>query len=228
MTAERQNGDPPGRVILLHGLGRTALSLARLERAVAGAGYRVQAWRYPSRRHAIAELVAQFRRQLSGWAAAGGPVHFVGHSLGAILIRAGLIDPPPFPLGRIVMIAPPNNGVRLVRTFRNWPQLAALYGRPARELASGARWLRELGAPAAEIGVIAGDRRFHPLNPTSYLNALSGNRHAHDGTVEVASARLAAMADFLVVRANHTFICNHPEVIRETVHFLNSGKFRRD
>ncbi len=228
MTADPRNGGPPGRVILLHGLGRTARSLGRLERAVARGGYRVRAWRYPSRGHAIAELVEQFRRQLAGWAVGDGPVHFVGHSLGAILIRAGLIEPPPFQLGRIVMIAPPNDGVRLVATFRNWPQFATLYGRPTRELAAGARWLRELGAPAAEIGVIAGDRRFHPLNPTSYMNALIGNDHAHDGTVEVASARLGAMADFLVVRANHTFICDHPEVIRQTVHFLDTGRFRRD
>ncbi len=228
MTAERQDGAPPGLVILLHGLGRTARSLARLERAFAGAGYRVEAWPYPSRRHAIAELVAQFRRQLAGWAAGDGPVHFVGHSLGAILIRAGLIEPAPFPLGRIVMIAPPNDGVRLVRNFRNWPVLAALYGRPARQLAAGTRWLAELGAPAAEIGVIAGDRRFHPLNPTSYMNALVGNHDAHDGTVEVASTRLAGMADFVVVGANHTFICNHPEVIRQTVHFLDTGRFRHD
>ena len=126
------------------------------------------------------------------------------------------------------MIAPPNDGVRLVRTLSDWPRFAALYGRPTRELAAGARWLRELGAPAAEIGVIAGNRRFHPLNPTSYMNAMIGNDRDHDGTVEVASARLAAMADFLVVPASHTFICDHPEVIRQTIHFLGTGRFRRD
>ena len=217
----------PGRLIVLHGLGRTARSLRRIERAAARAGYRVEPWRYQSRRHGIAELVARFREKFTDWAGGEGPVHFVGHSLGAILIRAGLIEPTPFPLGRIVMIAPPNNGVQLIRAFRNWPQLAVLYGRPIRELAAGARWLRELDQPATEIGVIAGDRRFHPFNPTSYMNALIGKDRDHDGTVEVASTRLDTMTDFLVVRASHTFICDHPEVIRQTVNFLDTGKFRR-
>ncbi len=33
------------------------------------------------------------------------------------------------------------------------------------------------------------------------------------------------MRDFLVVPANHTFICNHPETIRQTITFLRNGSF---
>jgi hypothetical protein len=49
----------------------------------------------------------------------------------------------------------------------------------------------------------------------------------HDGTVAVTSTRLEGMADFLVVDAHHTFICRHPEVIRATLSFLQSGRFSR-
>ena len=226
MTAAPQSARGP--VILLHGLGRTRRSLARLRRALARAGYRPEVWCYPSRRHRIAELVEMFRRQLPDWAGGDGPVHFVGHSLGAILIRAGLVEPPPFALGRIVMIAPPNNGVQLIRKFRRWPTLATLYGVATHDMAAGNRWLGNLGVPAAEIGVIAGDRRFHPLNPSAYMNALIGNDRPHDGTVEVDSTRLAGMTDFLVVGANHTFICDHPEVARQMLSFLDTGRFARD
>ena len=225
MTTAQQSGRGP--VILLHGLGRTRHSLARLTRAIGRAGYRPEIWCYPSRRHRIADLVEMFRRHLPNWAG-DGPVHFVGHSLGAILIRAGLVEPPPFALGRIVMIAPPNNGVQLIRKFRRWPMLATLYGVPTRDMAAGNRWLGGLGVPPTEIGVIAGERRFHPLNPSAYMNALIGNDRPHDGTVEVASTRLAGMADFLVVGANHTFICDHPEVVRQTLNFLDIGRFARD
>ena len=108
------------RVVLLHGLGRTRRSMRRLRIALRAAGYQPLSWGYHSRRHRIAEHVAHFRGRLEELAGAEEPVHFVGHSLGALIIRGALPEPSesaPFPLGRIVMIAPPNHGADVAERF---------------------------------------------------------------------------------------------------------------
>lgn len=214
-------------VILVHGLSRTCFSMRHLRRAAEAAGFETQCWGYPSRRHGVRELVRSFRRHLLRLGGRSGRVHFIGHSLGAILIRAALLEPVPFRIGRVIMLAPPNRGVGLVERLAHLGFLQHLFGRPSAELGPGSRFLRRLGTPAAEIGVIAGSRRFHPCNPTSWLNLALNPAAETDGTVELASTRLPGMRDFLVVEANHSFIIADAEAIAATVAFLRDGAFPR-
>ena len=213
------------RVVLLHGLSPLPFALRPLQSALCRAGFRPLPWRYPSRRHDVATLVRRFRAWLAMFEGATAPIHFVGFSLGAILIRAGLGQPVDFPLGRVVMIAPPNDGANLVARLRHLAWLSHIYGRPALEFTRGDPWLGRLPTPACPIGVIAGTRRLHAANPNSWLNALLGNAEAHDGTVEVASTQLAGMRDFTTVDATHTLITRHPETIRQVIGFLRDGRF---
>jgi triacylglycerol lipase len=154
--------------------------------------------------------------------------HFIGHSLGGLICRAGLMEPVGFPLGRLVMIASPNRGVRIVQRLQKLPLLSGLprlFGKPALELGRDAAWFGQLGLPPVEIGVIAGTRGFHPLNPSSWLNTLVGNEGRHDGTVELDSAMLPGMQDFMSVDLAHTFICDDDRVIAATLNFLKQGSF---
>src|SRR5690606_23546548 len=133
-------------------------------------GYDVLNWDYPSRRHAFPELVAQFRL-LCGSLGDGPRTHFVGHSLGGLILRAGLCEPLGFPAGRLVLLGVPNRGALSVTRLqaRPWSRaLPGLLGRPARELYRDAPWLAALGTPPLETGVIVGTRRFHPLNPSAW------------------------------------------------------------
>jgi hypothetical protein len=81
--------------------------------------------------------------------------------------------------------------------------------------------------PPCRFGVIAGTRSFHPLIPTSYYSSLVREPGTHDGTIQVTETELAGMADFLTVPANHTFIMDHPDAIRQTIHFLREGGFAK-
>ena len=222
-----------GLVVLVHGLGRTHRSMRNLASEVERAGYRALNWGYAGRRHELDELIAMLRRTLAGIAPSeedggGGKVHFVTHSLGGLLVRGALKHPAAIPAGRIVMIAPPNHGVRVAGGFASSWILRWLYGKPILDLAGAAPDLDRLGTPEAEIGIIAGMRRFHPLNPTSYFNAFAGAGADHDGTVELERTKLAGMADFIAVEAHHTFICGEPEVARQTLAFLETGAFDHD
>ncbi|MFM8769294.1 MAG: hypothetical protein ACKOD9_16585 [Rubrivivax sp.] len=163
-----------------------------------------------------------------------GRVHFVGHSLGAVLLRGVLARPQPFPVGRVVMLAPPNAGVSLLQRGELRRLARLLYGRPALELAPGSTALRDLPdlpgrpGPGAETGVIAGSARFHPFNPSSYWHAvLRPHAPDHDGTVDVAATRLPGMRDFLVLPVNHSFMPDHPDVARQVLAFIATGAFAR-
>jgi len=73
--------------------------------------------------------------------------------------------------------------------------------------------------PTIGIGVITGNTSWDPL---SYL--IPGQS---DGKVSVESAKLKEMKDFLVVPFGHTFIMNHSIVMKQTLYFIEHGKFEK-
>jgi len=221
------------RIVLLHGLGRDTASLARLEAACIAAGYETLNWDYPSRAETIAQLLVRFRALCEQLAARPIVTHFIGHSMGGLLARAGLIAPVGFPLGRLVTIASPHRGSGIVARLRDTPLKPLLVwamGKPVLDLAPDAPWLQTLGWPDMEIGAIGGTSRFHPLTPASWLNALFGNKAVHDGTVELASAQPRgpdgwALTDYCTLDAGHSFMADKPRCIAAALAFVKNGRF---
>lgn len=206
-------------MVLLHGLGRSAYSMRRLETRLGAAGYRTHNLGYPSTRLAPAQLVAWLGRELERRCAAAPRVHFVGHSLGGILARAWLAEHALANLGRMVMLAPPNHGSELADLLGTSQLLRWALGPVAPQLGTGPDSLpNRLPAPHYEVGVIAGTR------PVNLLGAAL-IRGRSDGTVSVRSARLEGMTDFATVPASHTFIMESPRVARLVTAFLESGRF---
>jgi pimeloyl-ACP methyl ester carboxylesterase len=193
-----------------------------LERRLSDAGYRVHNLGYPRRADSIEEIVAEVHsRYLECCHQGGGRIHFVAHSLGALVIRAYLAEHPPANLGRIVMLAPPNGGSEIVDRFRSWRLFHALLGPMAPQLGTGPEDLpARLPVPNCDVGIIAGDRWINPVG--SFVLP-----PPHDGTVSVSRTHLAGMKDHLVVPHTHTFIMNSGRVAREIIHFLRHGLFER-
>jgi len=205
----------PETVVLLHGMGRTRLSLWVLEKRLQRAGFRTLNFPYSARNetldelsdalHAFVEKNVQTPRY-----------HFVAHSLGNIIIRNGFKKPYRAGLGRIVMLAPPNHPADLAKRLKDNPVYEWVHSDSGQKLASP-EFYRDLPAPPVEFGVIAGDRG-------QQLTFDEPN----DGIVTVAGTKLEGMKDWLLLHHTHTFMMNSRDTAEQCVHFLKHGMFRRD
>ncbi len=219
-------GQAPDCVVLLHGLARTAASMARLEEALTEAGFAVANIDYPSRKHAIKQLapLAMEKGLAACRSRRAETVHVVTHSLGGILVRYYLAehdlaehDLPE--LGRVVMLGPPNRGSQVVDKLAWVPGFGVWNGPAGFQLGTGKDSLpRQLGPARFAVGVIAGTRSLNPV----FSRFLPG---PDDGKVALESTKLAGMQDFLALPHTHTFMMRSTEVIRQTIFFLRNGRF---
>ena len=208
-------------VVLLHGLGRKARSMKKLEAALQDAGYATVNLDYPSRKkpigllahEAIPEGVDACRTQ------SAEQIHFVTHSMGAILVRYYLADSGIGELGRVVMLSPPNQGSQIIDKLEEFPGFAGMVGPAGLQLGTNGHSVPlKLGPANFEVGIITGDRSLNLI-----LSSLIPGKD--DGKVSIEGAKLEGMSDFLVLHKTHPRIMRSDEVIDQVIHFLTSGTF---
>jgi len=210
-------------VILLHGLGRSGRSLARLEAALAGQGYSVLNLDYPSLKYPIEYLAEEVLHPEVSRLAASSParLNFVTHSMGGIVVRYYLKHHDVPALGRVVMLAPPNQGSELADLFKKSALFNKFMAPAGRELGTDLDSLpRRLGGAHFDLGVIAGNTSRNPVNSL----ILDG---PDDGTVTVESTRMPNLTDFIVLPCSHNSIVRDKMAISQVIHFLRYGAFRR-
>lgn len=208
-------------VILLHGLGRTPLSMKRLECDLEKDNYRVVNLRYPSTRISIQDAANNWLENALQKQSTAPPakIHFVTHSLGGIVLRQYLSNHRIENLGRVVMLAPPNQGSELAdKLKKNW--LYRLTTGPAgQQLGTNDLSLpNQLGPAHFELGIIAGDRSLNPL----FSKWIPG---PDDGKVSVRSTQLSGMRDFLLIHHSHTWMMWNKQVNAAVIFFLKNGYF---
>lgn len=209
-------------VILLHGLARTAMSMNKMQRALIEAGFETANIDYPSRDLSIEELAPS--AVTDGLDACRskddiGRIHFVTHSLGGILLRQYLSIHEIGELGRVVMLAPPNQGSAAVDELSEVPGFDWLNGPAGRQLGKGDDSVPlRLGPANFELGVIAGNRSIDPITSAVLENP-------DDGRVSVEDTKLDGMDDFVVVEHSHAFMMRMGRPIELTIRFLKSGSF---
>jgi pimeloyl-ACP methyl ester carboxylesterase len=205
-------------VVLLHGLLRNPGSMEKIERALMACGYHVVNFGYPSTRESIMDSADRLNAEMKKLPP-GATVHFVTHSMGAIVVRYYLANYQAIPPARFVMIAPPNRGSSLARGLLRFSLFRWIFGRAGEEVAQVPRSLvSSLPAPRCEFGVIAGG-----LGNTVGLNPLIDGDD--DGTVTVEETRLEGMKDFVQVKGQHSLLLLQQRVVDNVLAFLQTGRF---
>jgi hypothetical protein len=201
------------RVLLIHGLARTPLSLLGLARDLRRSGHQTELVAYSGAVESFGGIVARVRRRLERAAHRGESYAVVGHSLGGIIVRAALDHwPPGLALPRhLVMLGTPNHVPRMARRFHRWWPYRLVNGQCGQLLAEPSFFAR-LPEPTVPTTVIAGTK--------SWPRALSPfGEVPNDGVVAVEETRLDSGAPLIELQASHTFMMNNRQV-RATVREL--------
>lgn len=206
-------------VILLHGLARSSRCMDRLEKALQQAGYHTVNIDYPSTSATVEALSISVIANALAQTESFDTVHFVTHSLGGMLLRYYLTKRHIPALGRVVMLAPPNQGSQLVDWLKRFRLFHCLLGPAASQLGTAKDSLvHQLPSASCELGVIAGNQAVNllcsPLLPKP-----------NDGTVSVENTKLAGMRDHITLPATHPLIMRNKQVIQQVLVFLRSGHF---
>lgn len=207
-------------VILLHGLARTSRSMNKLANALTTAGFSVDNCQYPSRQltieaHAQNVIIAALNRL-----PACDKIHFVTHSLGGIVLRYYLSQHTLAQLGRVVMLAPPNQGSEVVDNLKHWWLFRWFNGPAGQQLGTKESAItRQLPSADYELGIIAGSRSIN-----CYLSTFLPN--PNDGKVSVEATKLMGMTDHLTLPVSHSFMMRNKTVIEQTLLFIKNGQFK--
>lgn len=182
-------------------------------------GYIVYNWDYESRKFTIEELANQLNAFIQNLDIKDKKINFVTHSLGGIITRYYLKYFNLENLGRVVMLAPPNNGSEVVEVFKEQYWFYKYFGPASITLGTGEMSVpKSLGPVNFPLGIIAGSMSFlgfGMLLPT-------GN----DGIVSIESTKVEGMTEHLVLYTSHVGIVFRKDVIQYCTNFLKYESFK--
>lgn len=209
-------------VVLFHGLSRTCKSMRPLERFLEKEGYVLYNMNYPSLKFSFRDLIRYIDENLidKSLLKIYTKLHFVGHSMGGLLIRS-LLNRYTFPnLGRVVMLGTPNHGSEVANFISRFGFFRWLFGPCGTQLVQGLPQLQAyLGPICFELGIIADSKTTGPWG--SWLIDKD-----NDGRVSVESTRIKGMKDHIIIPTTHTRMLKDKRVMNQVLCFLKTGAFR--
>ena len=207
----KSGSDPDFPVILAHGLWVPGALMRPLAARLESAGFRCHTFSYLGTAHTMdahTERLVRFARDI-------GPAHFVGHSMGGLVVLETLTRFPELAAGRVVLLGTSARG--------------NFAGRRLARHAAG-RWMLGASAPlwherdsrwtrAERLGVIAGTR---PFGLGVLLGRLEG---PSDGVVAVEETAIEGMSERITLPVGHSQMLVSAKVSAQVAAFLAGGKF---
>jgi len=186
-----------------------------LERRLQRAGFTTRRVSYPSQARPWQQSVEILRREVEG--CASEQIHFVGHSMGGLVVSALLNDSPGIASGSVVTIGTPFNGSSVARNMLNYSPGRWLLGGAEPLLTSG---LRPRWCDTRSLHVIAG------TSGIGLPRMLFGKElgPVHDGVVSVDECTVKGVASMDTFSSNHTLLLVNQAVIERVVVLLKGSK----
>ncbi|MFP5408013.1 MAG: esterase/lipase family protein [Gammaproteobacteria bacterium] len=201
------------KLILIHGMGRTPLSMLRLRQRLRRAGHEAMVFGYSPTVETLQGTSGRLARLIER-RIGSAPYALVGHSLGTVIIRATLARL----AGRMPVVcfflAPPMLACKAARFFSHYWLYKMLTGEMGRLLASE-DFMRGLPLPPGRLRIYAGT-----AGPRAAWFPFG--MEANDGILSVAEATGHCAAATVRVPALHTFIMNSEPVVDDMIRTLAS------
>ena len=146
-------------------------------------------------------------------------VHFVGHSMGGIIIRKFLEKNIVENIGRCILIATPNKGMKLSDFAEKNVKLFGKIFKPIYDTTTYRLKIEKpLNNPNPEIGVLAGGKN-------NLILGLLLSKES-DGRVEIEETKFNEMKEFMVLNYGHKEIHHKPDTVIFADNFLQKGTFK--
>jgi hypothetical protein len=209
----------PATIVLVHGLWMSGFQLKVLQHRLESAGnFRVVPYSYPTVSGGMADH-ARGLLELAGKQRVD-ELHFVGHSLGGLVILRALELTDDLPPGRAVLLGTPSQGSRAAQgVARVVPFGKAILGAAVNTECVDCTPREYKGH--RDVGVIAGSMG---VGLGRLFATLPGD---HDGTVLVEETYLPGSKDHIVLSISHTGMLFSTAVAEQAACFLRQGAFRR-
>lgn len=200
-------------VIVVHGLWVNSMLMRLLGYRIRRCGFDVAYFSYDSVRTTLEQNAARLGRFAE--ALSVSTVHWVGHSLGGIVILKMLEQCPEPRTGRIVLMGSPSAGSYAARALVKTAAGRWLLGRSTALVETKA-----IPHVKHALGVVAGSRG---LGVGRIM--LPGLPQPNDGVVTVAETRVPGMQDHIVLRVSHSGMLVSSRAANQVCAFLKNGRF---
>lgn len=204
-------------ILLIHGLGRTPLSMWGMANALQKVGHTTELFGYVAAFQPFDEIALKLRDRLRSLSMKG-PYGVVSHSMGGILTRAALstVD---FPLpAHVVMLAPPNSSPRAARIANRLLPFRWFATQSGENMAS-VDFYKQLPALSCPYTLVAGT-----VGPTGPLSPFG--EEINDLIVGISEIRMNPHDPIVQIPALHSFIMNHDLAQRAAINAFASGSLQ--
>ena len=207
-------------VVLVHGFFRQGRNMRYLARKLESRGYNAFVPTLPTTFRNVRECSESLAEMIEKNVPGDGVVHFVGYSMGGLVIRDYLSRKVVEGLGRVVLIGTPNGGSPYANLLLEIP-LSRQVLESLPDLAEpGPDIGPPLNVPAPEIGIVIGTR------PDFVRKLLLPGEH--DGIVPAESVRRIAAGGEMLVPCPHEWLHWRTDTAEGVASFLETGRFLPD
>ena len=210
------------KVVLVHGYFKSEKDMFALKSELEEAAFEVITINLPLTFKKLKSTLPFFKTEVENIISElsdAEKIHFVGHSTGGLLIRRFLaMTKYKDRIGRIVLIAAPNQGSKLAGFARKYfKPLTDVFKTLSSIDHQNVRRLKLAAAEDFEMGAIAGN------NSNFFLGRLLTKEN--DGRVRVESVNFSGLKDFVVLPYGHKDIHYQEQTANLVANFLEHGNF---